>query len=47
MSEVVRTDSGPKVEIKIEETAIAGGSTVPASHLEGNADVNNEDAMGN
>jgi len=44
MSEVVDTDSRPKVEIKIEETAILGTSIVPTSSLEGGADVKQEDA---
>ena len=40
MSKVVDTDSGPKVEIKIEETAIP---TVSTLSLEGDADVKHED----
>ncbi|KAF9651900.1 DNA glycosylase [Thelephora ganbajun] len=43
MSEVVYTDSGPKVEIKIEETAIAGASTMLTPSLESDADVKHED----
>ena len=39
MSEVVDTDSGPKVEIKIEETPIP---PMPAPSLEGDADVKHE-----
>ena len=39
MSEVTYTDSGPKVEIKIEETAKAGTSMMPTPDLEGNADA--------
>jgi len=44
MSEVVDTDSGPKVEIEIEETAIPGTSAVPTTSLEGDANVKCEDA---
>jgi len=39
MSEVVDTDSGPKVEIKIEETPM---SPTPALNLEGDAEVKQE-----
>jgi hypothetical protein len=39
MSEVVYTDSGPEVEIKIEEAATAGRSAMPTSSLEGKEDV--------
>ena len=46
MSEVVSdTDSGPKVEIEIEETAV--GSTMINSSLEGSVDVNREEVAGN
>jgi len=44
MSEVVDTDSGPKVEIEIEETTIQGTSAVPITSLEGDASVKHEDA---
>jgi hypothetical protein len=43
MSEVVDTDSGPKIEIKIEETAIPGASAIPTPSLEGDEDVKYED----
>jgi len=39
MSEVVHTDSGPMVEIKIEETTIPGASAPPTSSLEGDVNV--------
>lgn len=44
MSEVVCTDPGPKVEIKIEEAATAGKFTsIPVPSLEGSVNVNPED----
>ena len=39
MSEVVYTDPGPKIEIKIEETAKAGTSMMPTPGLEDDADA--------
>ena len=42
MSEVVDTDSGPRVEIKIEEAA---GPDVPTPSPEGDADAKHEDVM--
>jgi len=44
MSKVVDMDSGPKIEIKIEETAIAGTSALSTPSREGDADVKYEDA---
>lgn len=43
MSEVVYTDSGPKVEIGIEEAAIPGTSTIPTPSLEGDVNVEHEE----
>jgi len=43
MSEVVYTDSGPKVEIGIEETAIPGTSTIPSPSLEDDVNVEHEE----
>jgi hypothetical protein len=42
MSEVVYTDSGPKVDIEVEETAIAGSSTIPTQSIEHDADVTSD-----
>ena len=47
MSEVVYTDSGPKVEIGIEETAIPGTSAMPASSLEDDVNVKHEEVVEN
>lgn len=43
MSEVVYTDLGPKVEIKIEETPIAGPSATPTLSLEDDVGTGHED----
>jgi len=42
MSKVVDTDSGPKIEIEIEETAIPGTSAIPTTSLDGDASVKHE-----
>ena len=47
MSEVVYTDSGPKVEIGIEEAAMPGTSAIPAPNLEGDVNVKHEEVMEN
>jgi hypothetical protein len=47
MSEVVYTDSGPKVEIGIEETAIPGTSAIPTPGPEGDVNVKHEEVVEN
>ena len=47
ISEVVYTDSGPNVEIGIEETAIPGTSAMPAPSLEGDVNVKQEEMVEN
>lgn len=43
MSEVVHTDSGPKVEIEIEGTAMPETSAMPTPSLEDDVSVKDED----
>lgn len=43
MSEVVNTDSGPKVEIEIEEATIPGTPTTFTANLESDMNANRED----
>ena len=47
MSEVVYTDSGPKVEIGIEEAVIPGTSAMSALNLEGDVNVKHEEVVEN
>jgi len=43
MSEVVYTDSGPKVEIGIEEAVIPGTSAISVPSFEGDVNVKYEE----
>lgn len=43
MSEIVHTDSGPKIEIEIEKSMIPGTSTMPMPSLEDDVSVKHED----
>lgn len=43
MSEVAYADSGPKIEIKIEETAMPETSAIPTLGLDDGVSVKDED----